>query len=138
MAYPVEPRFAIQKLVHLSRPLSCTVLKFMVTHGNGEQLSKLIHQTQGERYEDIEESYYSQCMDTGTCLGRLPLSVDWIGAYSPTGQDIRLLYKIAAESLLTPTGISDKDRHKREIQLVGCQVSTASDHTFAALRNYIK
>jgi hypothetical protein len=139
MAYPVNPRFAIQKLVHLSRALSRTVSKFMVTHGNGKKLSKMIHQTQGERYEDhVEESYYSQCVDTGTCLGRLPLFGDWIGVYSPTGKEIRFLYKKAAESELTPTGIRDNDWHKREIQSVGCQVSTALDHTFAALQNYMK
>jgi hypothetical protein len=49
-----------------------------------------------------------------------------------------LLYKTVAESDLTSSGISDNDWHKREIQSVSCQVSTASDHTFAALRNYKK
>jgi hypothetical protein len=138
MAYPVDPRFAVQKLSHLSRPLSRTVQKLMVTHGNGEQLSKMIHQTRGEWYEDIEESYYSQCVDTGSCAGRLPTFAECIGTYSPTPHEIRLFYKKAAESELTTTGISDNNRHKREIQSVSCQVSTASDHTFAALRNYKK
>jgi hypothetical protein len=48
--HPADPRFAVQKLLHLSRPLSCTVQKLMVAHGNGEQLSKMIHQARGERF----------------------------------------------------------------------------------------
>jgi hypothetical protein len=36
MAYPVDPRFAVNgKLAHLSRLLSRTIQKFMVAHGNG-------------------------------------------------------------------------------------------------------
>jgi hypothetical protein len=92
MAYPVNPGFAVHKLLHLLRPLSHTVQKLMVTHGNGEQLAKMIHQTQGERYKDIEESYYSQCVDTGSCAGRLPTFTNWIGTYSPTAHKSRLLY----------------------------------------------
>ena len=33
--------------------------------------------------------------------------------------------------------LSDKMRHTREIQSVGCDVSSASDHTFQAIKNYM-
>ena len=33
-------------------------------------------------------------------------------------------------------GVSDHDRHKREIQAVGCNLALTQDHTFDILKNY--
>jgi hypothetical protein len=43
---------------------------------------------------------------------------------------------MAAGSKLTDTAVSDYDRHRREIQSVGCDTSMSTDHTFQALKNY--
>jgi hypothetical protein len=42
----------------------------------------------------------------------------------------------AAVSNFISTGISDKDRVCREIQAVGANMTTPSDHTFAMIKNY--
>jgi hypothetical protein len=43
---------------------------------------------------------------------------------------------VASRSKLTDTGVSDYDRHCREIQSVVCDTSISVDHTFQALKNY--
>ena len=56
---------------------------------------------------------------------------------SPTGDQICTSQMQAASSGLNSIKLSDNMRHTQEIQSVGCNVSSASDHTFQAIKNYI-
>jgi len=38
----------------------------MVMHGNGDQLSRLLHELRGAKYEDLEEEFYTQAEATST------------------------------------------------------------------------
>jgi hypothetical protein len=85
-------------------------------------------------YERRLATYYS-------CQGNLrhedytPV-LAWIGHYPPDGKALRHLHENAERSSLCPTGISNFNRHKLEIQSVGSSKVTAVDHTFAAVGNY--
>ena len=111
----------------------------MLTHGNGNMLSRTLHELRGDRFNDIEESFYYGCITTGRKLCKpLPVFDKWIGKYGPSGAEIRELYGQAANSILTSTGMSDKKRHEREIQRVGTIKSTSTDITHRTLSNYVK
>ena len=112
--------------------------KFIITHGNGEQLSQMLHELRGDRHLDVEEEYYCRAKDTGKIVEeQLPSFEDSIGYYSPGGAELRDLKNFAARSNLVSTGVSDKDRACREIQAVGCRTTVVDDHTYAVLKNYI-
>ncbi len=92
-------------------------------------------------HKDQEESYYQQSPQNETKCASAeapsPLQ-EWLGTFGLSGQTFQDLYNEAAASNLTSTGMSDHDRREREIQSVGCKFSTSLDHTFEALKNWIK
>jgi hypothetical protein len=55
--------------------------------------------------------------------------------YPPSGKTIRELYDKAERSAFTPTGLSNSDQYKREIQSVATSDAVAVDHTFAVVKN---
>jgi hypothetical protein len=65
-----------------------------------------------------------------------PSFEDWLGRYSPDGKCFRDLLEKGALSNLTPFGISDLERCKREIQSVTCRSIFAQDLTFDVVKNY--
>ena len=134
-AYPVAPRYAVGYDVHLTEPTTHVLENLMLTYGNGDMLSRLLHELQAMAYEDTEENYYDNVNDLEIKISKqLPKFSD----YGPrvSGQSIRDRHNYAATSELTSTGISDVMRQTREIQSVGCCISSASDHTFQARKNY--
>ena len=135
--YPVDPRYAVKKQTHLSKTFTSIMDKLFITHGNGDQLAIMLHELRGDKYLDLEEEYFCQAIASGTSvLKSLPSFEDFIGRYSPTGWDLRELKNFAADSHLHSTGVSDRQRFRREIQSVGCDKNSASDHTFAFTSNY--
>ena len=109
----------------------------LVTLGNGNMLSRTLHELRGDRFNDIQEDFYYGCICTGrTPYSPLPVFDKWIGKYGPSGPEIRELYAKAAVSDLTSTGMSDRKRHEREIQRVGTDAAASGDITFRALSNY--
>jgi hypothetical protein len=137
-AYPVDPRYATNnRETHISKNFSNVMDKLMITHGNGEQLSQLLHELRGDYHLRMEEEYYKQALDTTkTIKAGLPTFEDSIGRYSPSGEQLRDMKDAAAVSNFNSTGISDKDRCCREMQAVGANMTTSSDHTFAMIKNY--
>jgi hypothetical protein len=137
--YHVDPKYAVNNEVHISLTTTRVIEKLMITHGNGDQISRMIHELRGARYEDFEEEYYTQAHHTNLVVEQALASEQiWRGCHAPTGSQLRDLYIVGKDSKLNSTGISDRMRHLREIQSVGSKISTASDHTFAVLKNYKK
>ena len=58
-------------------------------------------------------------------------------SYPPTGDMLRDIYDQASSTSLNPWGISDHDRHTREIQAVRCRSIFAQDHTHQVTKNYL-
>jgi hypothetical protein len=56
--------------------------------------------------------------------------------YPPTGDSLCKLYNEGKRSFLTEIGLSNHMRHTLELQLVGCQLSSALDHTVDVTKNY--
>ena len=57
-AYPVDPRYAVNKESHLGLSFSRVMDKLMITHGNGEQLALMLNELRGDKYLDMEEEYF--------------------------------------------------------------------------------
>ena len=58
--------------------------------------------------------------------------------FPPLGDGIRDLHDEASNSNNHPWGVSDFDRHTREIQDVGCTRLYAEDHTHEVTKNYYR
>jgi hypothetical protein len=106
-----------------------------VTDGSGELVSRLIYEQRAQQYKDVELAYYSS-YSGGSKAQVFPSFEDWAGQYGPSGENLRELYEVTSRSQLSDTGVSDYDRHRREIQSVVCDTSISVDHTFQALKNY--
>ena len=141
-AYPVDPRFAINNVqIHLTEASSRIVESLMITHGNGDQLSRMLLELRGKKHEDLEVQYYNQILRTirspsiteSDCF---PSFNEYFGKDSPSGVTLRSMYQNAKYSSLNRTGISDNMRGTREIQSVGCDLSVSTDYTFAMGKNY--
>ena len=100
----------------------------MVAHGNGKMLSKTLHQSRGEQYLDVEEAFYSRCVNTKTCItDPLIQFEEHIGKYGPSASNIRDLYSEVSNFYATFDGMSNVMRQTIEIQMVGCNLSSRSD-----------
>ena len=62
--YPVECKYAVKNKIHLTKTVTRLMDKLMITHGNGDLISKIIHETRGQQYEDFAENYYSKAIHT--------------------------------------------------------------------------
>ena len=137
--YPVDLKHAVKQEVHLSLSATRVMEKLMVTHGNGEQISRMMHELRGAAYEDFEEEFYTQAIQTNLPVTEQLIGKDvWRGKSGLTGTQTRDLYLDGTDSKLNSTGISDTMRNNCEIQGTGSKISTAEDDTFAALKNYSK
>jgi hypothetical protein len=137
--YPVDPRFT-KKHIHLTTTTTRILEPLMVTHGNGDQIARLFHELQAKKYEDMEEQYFDHALNTSTKLtSALPSLRVMNGSntkYGLTGAAVRDLYLEGATSTATATGMSNNMRNTLEIQAVGSNKSSASDHTFKIVKNY--
>ena len=113
--------------------------KFLVTHGNGDLISRIIHETQGQQYEDFTEHYYSQTIYTKHAVTEALLSEEqWRIFYGLCGQTLCDMYLYGKDSELNSTGISDLNCNQREVQSTGFSVATSCDDTWGALKSYDK
>jgi hypothetical protein len=135
--YPVEPRFALSAEHHLDISSSRFLQSTMLTYGNGNIISRHFYELMAKHHEDMNEVYYDQAIDTETHIQKpLPDFHEFNRKSFLRGDAIRIRYDKAASSSLTTCNISDYDRYTREIQGVGCATISASDHTFATVKNY--
>jgi len=137
--YPVESKYALNKNSHLGVSATTVFDLLIPTYGNGDLCSRLLHHAINKSYLERVEDYYS-FYRVQKQKEAPPKYVEnhgyYIRAYPPTGDGIRDAYDSACSSSHTPWGISDHDRHIREIQRVGCKSIFAQDHTHKVTDNY--
>lgn len=145
-AYPVDTKYAISnKHSHIHRKATDVFDSIMLTYGNGEMCSRLLYNAINRDYISRLKGYYSFVADccsnhegtvTPTLEDYIELHGGFIRQYPPLGDNIRDVFDEAASSSNNHWGISDHDRHTREIQGVGCTGIFAQDHTFEICKNY--
>ena len=136
MAYPVEPKYA-RGMAHLTRDATHMLEHSMLTYGNGDYFSRMIYSGINTDYKDRQTRYYSFCASTGQKSEDYPKKDgEWLVNFPPQGDTIRQLYDDAASSNWNWWGLSDHDRHTREMQMVRCERTFANDHTHQTVKNY--
>ena len=134
--YPVYPRYATGRW-HLSRPASDLFEELMMTYGNGELASRLFYGMINKHYIWRLEEYLSYHAHHDRTCDEYPLKdSEYIRYTLPSGAALRALYEEVSKSPLNYEGISDNDRHTREIQSVDCKIMFAQDHTMEVVKNY--
>ncbi|CAB9503917.1 unknown protein [Seminavis robusta] len=142
--YPVETKYASTGTYHLSRSTTQVFSSIMLTYGNGELCSRLLYDAINREYVQKASSYYSLCQHIKQISPDVTLQPyvqkdgTFIRQFPPLGDTIRDLFDQAASSSKNPWGISDNERHTREIQSVKCDGIFSQDHTFQATKNYQK
>jgi hypothetical protein len=138
-AYPVLPRYATGNF-HISRSSSDLLEEVIMTYGNGDFVSRLLYGAINKDYLRRLELYLSHWKEhNGDGLECKPFpkkDSEYLTRYPPYGDSLRKLYDHAARSPLNYGGVSDVERHTREIQSVGCKSMFAQDHTMEVVKNY--
>ena len=140
-AYPVETKYAINKNSHIGRSATDVMDLLMPTYGNGDLCSRLLYNSINRAYVARTQDYYSSYKKhgkEGEPIAYVSKDGGYITTYPPLGDGIRDTYDTAASNTNTPWGISDHDRHTREIQSVGCRLVFAQDHTHEVTKNYFE
>jgi len=140
LAYPVESKYALpNKNCHLGRSVTDILDMLMPTYGNGDLCSRLLYDAINRAYLRSAASYYSY---NGKRIEKhqeyVKKNGEYIRAFPPLGDGIRDVYDEAANSNNTPWGVSDYQRHTREIQGVRCSRLYAEDHTHEVTKNYYR
>ena len=143
MAYPVDTKYALNKHSHIGRSATDVMDLLMPTYGNGDLCSRLLHNSINRAYIERVENYYSYYIvmekeGTGSIMPYLEKDGQFIRAYPPLGDAIRDAHDEACSNTYAPWGISDHDRHTREIQSVACRLVFAQDHTHEVTKNYFQ
>jgi hypothetical protein len=141
--YPVKPRYAasgndgdknfFQMSVELSEDLEDNIL----TYANANVFSRKIWKRILRDYERRILDYYSIAKTVGHLHGPYISLFEFCGKfYAPSGEQLYTRYNSAERSILTSTGVSEFDRHRRELIGIGCDGLTAIDWTFSVCKNY--
>ena len=145
-AYPVDPKYAQSgKTCHIRKSATDIFDMLFTTYGNGELFSKMIYNSINNKYLEKCACYYSyfkSLRKQGHPCNDIALYPKKDGQYCtrfpPLGDSIRGLYDAGANSCNNHWGMSDNERHIREIQAVKCERTFAQDHTHEVVKNYQK
>ena len=109
----------------------------MLTYGNGEMLSKLLHNAINRSCIRRLKSCCSKAKDKKKKpLICVPKDGVHVKTFPPLGDTMRDMFDSASSSQSNPWRMSDIDRHAREIQSVTCDGGIfAQDHAFEAIKN---
>jgi hypothetical protein len=133
---PVDPKWDNpSNHFQLHRDTAKLIEKVMLTESSGDWTSEILFESQNDLFIELEGAYYTGEV-AGIVFADFPFIKDWRGQFPPSGKQIRELAELAAKSINTLSGVSDDERHKRELQGQGCKTSFVLDHTFSALSNY--
>jgi hypothetical protein len=140
--YPVKPSYAgasahdrgyFQLSVELSEDLEDNIL----TYANAAVFSRKIWKRVLREYERRLLDYYTIAKTSKCLLGPYVSLFEFSGKfYAPSAEQLYTMYHSAERSNLTCTGVSEYDRHRREIIGIGCDGLTAIDWTFSVCKNY--
>jgi hypothetical protein len=140
--YPVKPKYAgssseidrtfFQLSVEVSEDLEDNIL----TYANANVFSRKIWNRKLREHGRRLKDFFSIC--SNETHGAYPSVYEFCGSFfAPSADQLYDLLHRAERSELTPTGVSEYDRHRREIMGVGCEDLFAIDWTFAVLSNYL-
>jgi len=141
--YPVKPTYAgassekektfFQLSIEVSEDLEDNIL----TYANAAVFSRKIWKRVLRDYERRLLDYFSIMKAIGgTCAPYVSL-VEFSGKfYAPSAEQLYDMYHSSERSSLTPTGVSEYNRHRRELIGIGCDGLTAIDWTFSVCNNY--
>jgi hypothetical protein len=107
----------------------------MLNQGSAKWASECLYENQNKYYKEKEAAYYTGKFD-GAIFPDFPSLKEWRGPFPPSSDQLLDLAEKAVISKNTMSEVCDDERHKREIQGVGCKKSCVIDHTFSALSNY--
>ncbi len=143
VAYPVDSKYALEnKNCHIGKSATNMMDLIMPTYGNGDLCSRLLYNAINRSYIDRVEDYYSSYRSKEEVKKEPDVYIEkdgcYITAYPPLGDGIRDTYDTACSNSFTSWGISDHDRHTREIQAVRCGLIFAQDHTHEVTKNYFQ
>ena len=134
--YPVDPRYAGKgSKFHMTISLTSRMAQDFETTSNGNCVSVDLHELASDEYHR-RRLRYLQSLSRHAHPSPPPPFVSFqqfVGSTLPSPTVLRDRYAVALSSTLTVSGMSDNDRHDREIQSVGCNVGYAEDHTFEAV-----
>ena len=143
--YPVDCRYAVDgRNSHLSRSATDLFDLLLPTYGNGDLCSRLLCNAVNRAYLEKAASFFSygkeqHAKNPSYCTGKhLQREGEHMRSYPPLGETIRDLYDKASNTSLNFWGISDHERHTREMQGVKCNLIFAQDHTHEVCKNYLK
>jgi hypothetical protein len=92
-AYPVDPQYASSNQVHLDITATCVMENSIVTNGNGNQISRLVHQMRANKYEDLQEIFSTRVIDENIKLDIAPPTfLLWFGKYGWSGDQFYLTF----------------------------------------------
>ena len=129
MKYPVDPRYS-RGSFHLHKKTSDWLRRLTLTYGSVEMFAKIMYEMLGGSYVERVDDYVEQSSLTSR-LEKYPSFQEWVGFPPPSGPTLQALMFEAEQSELTATGVSDYDRHRRELQAVGCKTCFSYDHCAA-------
>ena len=138
MAYPVDPKYAVGNS-HLKTDATRLMERLMVTHGNAILCAEYLYESINQCYMDKTMRFYSELLATDQASDQPYPKKDgeWLVSYPPQADTLRQIYEQGAYSDSVWWGVSDVDRHQREIQMVKCRLSFAQDHTWEVVKNYL-
>lgn len=135
--YPVEMKYAGGASFHFHRDASLLFGETLLTYSNGDHLHRVMYRAMNNEYTRRATEYFSLWCNVPGTPPPFPKDIGvFFKVYPPMGERIRETFADASTSILTLSGISDKDRHEREIQAVGCNFLIAQDHTMEVTKNY--
>jgi len=141
LGYPVEPKYASPKRnCQLSKDATQVFDSLMTTYGNSDLCSRLLHSACNRVHINRVSCYYSYGVQCKGSVRQCYLEKDgqFMKAYPPLSNGIRDIYDEAARNNNNHWGVSDHERHTREIQGVQCARLYAEDHTHEVTKNYFR
>jgi len=140
-ACPVDCKCALRaKNSHNGKGATTIFDQIMTACGNGDLCSRLLCSAVNNSCLEKAArhcSHFAEKNTNGTAFVKPCVQKDGghTQLFPPTGETIRELFDDALNNSSTLWGISDHDRHAREIQGVTCRLTVAQDHTFDVLHN---
>jgi hypothetical protein len=133
MCYPVKPSYTRtstdddRSFFQLSRELSDDLEDNILTYANAAVFSRKIWKRVLREYERRLLEYFSIAKTVGALHGPyVPLSEFSGKFFAPSGEQLYDMFHSAERSTLTYTGVSEYDRHRREMIGIGCDGLTDS------------
>ena len=133
LMYPVDPRF-VKPNCHLTKSVTQWLRSTTITYLSADAFAKFLYEAINVGYVDEVWSYVQLWLsngaddDSGNNIPEYPNQYVRQGAFPPSGAVLREMMSEMEQSKQTVTGVSDHDRHRRELTSVVCKLAFSFDH----------